>query len=57
MDGEINLKGELLDAWETPFRITIVQPKGLLIQSAGQDRRFGTADDIDLVQKPDQPDR
>jgi hypothetical protein len=42
-----NAKGEILDAWGTPLRVTMTDPQHPLIQSAGPDRKWNTPDDID----------
>jgi hypothetical protein len=51
-DSEIDARGELLDGWKNPFRISLSKNKGLLIQSAGEDGKWDTADDIASKQGP-----
>ena len=60
-DLDKNKKIEITDAWRTPFRYTHSQyytadvdgPEGMfLIESAGPDEEFGTADDIKSWKKP-----
>ena len=34
------------DGWATPFRLTCTRDGGVTVQSAGPDRRFGSADDL-----------
>jgi hypothetical protein len=41
-----NTINELLDFWDTPFRITTMPPTNFIVRSAGPDRQFGDADDI-----------
>lgn len=41
----VNAQGELCDRWGTPFRFHQLSGERMEIQSAGPDRRFGTADD------------
>jgi hypothetical protein len=43
---EENSRGELLDPWGTPVRMPVGADGGLRMTSAGPDRIFGTADDI-----------
>jgi hypothetical protein len=43
--GEMNEKGEWLDAWRTPFRVQVIKDR-CVIDSAGPDRIFGTSDDL-----------
>ena len=40
--------GELLDRWGTPYFLHPLSREILQIRSAGPDRKFGTADDLDL---------
>jgi len=42
----LNDKGELIDPWGTPYRISIEGEATIHIRSAGPDKIFGTADDI-----------
>jgi len=42
----LNSKGELIDDWGTPFRISYFSASDVLILSAGPDKIFGTSDDI-----------
>lgn len=46
-----NAKGEALDAWGTPLCI-VVQNGSVIVQSAGPDRTWGTADDMDNSRMP-----
>jgi len=43
---DMNAAGEVLDAWHTPMRITLVDPQHPLIKSAGPDKTWDTPDDI-----------
>ena len=43
---QTNVQGQILDLWEIPYRITVIAPTNLIIQSAGPDKIFGTKDDI-----------
>lgn len=36
----------LIDIWQTPFQITLVERTNFTIRSAGPDRQFSSADDI-----------
>ena len=49
--GEHNKKGEAIDAWGTPFRISLDDPNDPLVQSAGPDKKWGTADDMSSKEK------
>lgn len=42
----LNEKGEILDAWGTPLRITCRANDLVVIESAGSDGLFGTKDDF-----------
>jgi hypothetical protein len=42
----INAAGELCDRWGTPLRFHQVSGTHMEIRSAGPDRRFATADDV-----------
>ena len=44
--GALNTKGEIVDRWGTPLKITIKGNSEVQVISAGPDREFGTADDI-----------
>lgn len=44
--GEINPAGELLDPWKTPYLIKIGADGDVRIRSAGEDKVFGTKDDM-----------
>lgn len=48
---EFNARGEIVDAWGTPFRIFIADPQNATVQSAGPDRIWGNADDVDRTGK------
>ena len=37
---------ELIDIWQTPYRIELVGSTNFVIYSAGQNQKFGDADDI-----------
>lgn len=41
-----NAAGELVDFWQTPYRIELAGPTNFVICSAGKDKKFGDADDI-----------
>jgi len=43
---DMNAKGEALDAWSTPLRITLADSQVPIIQSAGPDKKWNTPDDI-----------
>jgi hypothetical protein len=43
---QLNSKGEMIDPWGTPFRFTFASDSRVLVTSAGPDRMFGTADDL-----------
>jgi hypothetical protein len=41
-----NSVGEIIDAWNTPLRITFPTTNSVQVESAGKDRLFSTKDDI-----------
>jgi hypothetical protein len=41
-----NTAGEVIDTWNTPLRITFPTTNSVRVESAGEDRVFGTKDDI-----------
>jgi len=41
-----NASGELIDIWQTPYRIELVGPTNFVIHSAGKNQKFGDSDDI-----------
>ena len=41
-----NVLGEVLDIWQTPYRIELVGPTNFIVRSAGKNQKFGDADDI-----------
>jgi len=43
---DMNAKGEALDAWSTPLRISLTDAQAPVIQSAGPDKKWNTPDDI-----------
>jgi hypothetical protein len=43
---DLNPNREMIDPWKTPFRITFDSGSNVHVISAGQDKIFGTADDI-----------
>lgn len=43
---ELDPKGEVIDAWGTPLRVSFLDPKNPLVQSAGPDKVWDTADDL-----------
>ncbi len=43
---EFDSKEEPVDAWGTRLRISLADPKNPLVQSAGLDKKWGTADDL-----------
>lgn len=45
----INAQGQLCDRWGTPFRFHQVSGTDMELRSAGPDRRFGTADDVQFA--------
>lgn len=45
----INAAGELRDRWGTPFRFHQRSGTQMEIRSAGPDRKFGTADDVEFA--------
>ncbi|MEM9480120.1 MAG: hypothetical protein AAGA58_10755 [Verrucomicrobiota bacterium] len=47
----IDANGELRDRWETPYRFHPISRDRMDILSAGEDRQFGTGDDI-MVDEP-----
>jgi len=48
---DMNARGEALDAWGTPFHISLADPQDPLIQSAGPDKKWNTPDDMDTSKK------
>jgi hypothetical protein len=49
---ELDSKAEPVDAWGTCIRITLADSKNPLVQSAGLDKKWGTADDLTGVETP-----
>jgi len=43
---QVNEKGEIIDSWGTPLRIRYISGQEISIDSAGNDKVFGTQDDI-----------
>jgi hypothetical protein len=43
-----NSQGGILDIWKTPFRIEFIPPTNFVVCSAGPDKKFGDADDINF---------
>ena len=41
-----NGQGQILDPWQTPYRIEIFRQTNFVIRSAGTDKVFGNADDV-----------
>ena len=41
-----NKTGEVVDVWDTPYRIELVGRTNFIINSAGKNRKFGDQDDI-----------
>jgi len=41
-----NSSGALIDIWQMPFQISLVEQTNFIVRSAGPDRQLGTADDI-----------
>jgi len=37
---------EMVDSWDTPFQIELLQQTNFIIRSAGKDKLFGDSDDI-----------
>jgi hypothetical protein len=48
----INARGEVCDRWGTPFRFHALSGTQMEIRSAGPDRKFGTADDVEFAPWP-----
>lgn len=48
----INAAGELCDRWGTPFRFHQLSGRQMEIRSAGPDKKFGTADDVEFAPWP-----
>jgi len=42
----INAVGEIVDIWQTPYRITLAGPTNFVFRSAGPNKKFGDKDDI-----------
>ena len=51
----INSQGQLCDRWGTPFRFHQVSGTDMEIRSAGPDRKFGTADDVQFAPERNSP--
>jgi hypothetical protein len=47
---ELDSEEEPIDAWGTRIRISLADPKNPLVQSAGLDKEWGTADDLTGVE-------
>ncbi len=45
----INAAGQLCDRWGTPFRFHQLNGTDMELRSAGPDRKFGTADDVQFA--------
>jgi hypothetical protein len=41
-----NAQGEILDLWNTPYKIEIVGQINFIVRSAGPNKKFGDADDV-----------
>lgn len=41
-----NTSGEVIDIWQTPFQIKLVELTNFVVRSAGPNKIFGDADDI-----------
>ena len=48
----INARGELCDRWGTPFFFHQLSGTQMEIRSAGPDKKFGTADDVEFAPWP-----
>ena len=48
----INAAGELCDRWGTPFHFHQLSGTQMEIRSAGPDKKFGTADDVEFAPWP-----
>jgi hypothetical protein len=48
----LDSKAEPVDAWGTRIRISLTDPKNTVVQSAGLDKKWGTADDLTSVATP-----
>jgi hypothetical protein len=51
----INAQGQLCDRWGTPFRFHQVSGTEMELRSAGPDRKFGTADDVQFAPARNSP--
>ena len=43
---DTNVAGEVIDVWQTPYRIELAGRTNFIINSAGRNRKFGDKDDI-----------
>jgi hypothetical protein len=43
---DTNTSGDVVDIWQTPYRIELAGRTNFIIRSAGKDRKFGDQDDI-----------
>lgn len=43
---DVNINGEIIDAWQTPVKIAFDQNHSIIFISAGKDKKIGTKDDI-----------
>jgi hypothetical protein len=41
-----NHSGAMMDAWQAPYKIELIEQTNFIIRSAGKDKIFGHADDI-----------
>src|SRR5450432_4074827 len=41
-----NSQGEILDSWQTPYKIEFLEQTNFIVHSAGPNKIFGDADDI-----------
>jgi len=41
-----NASGEVIDIWQTPFQIKLVELTNFVVRSSGPNKKFGDADDI-----------
>ena len=46
IESHTNSSGQLIDIWQTPFRINLMRPTNFIISSAGPNLKFGDQDDI-----------
>jgi len=52
MPQHFNEKGEVVDIWGTPLRLSVADPEHPVIQSAGPDKQWNTPDDMNWEKEP-----